>query len=152
MENLNGFIGSWMSHRKALMELLDVVDSEHLNYKPWEDAMSFSELVIHITSSMDMFAQTVKSGEFTPPKELKSFATLDDLKLIVQSETEETTTILQSLNSEQLSQLIEFYGMNLPGMTLLENAKDHEIHHKGQIFTYARMTGAQNLPFFISRS
>lgn len=152
MEKLSGFIESWMGHRKALIELLEVVDNENLNYKPWEDSMSFSELVIHITSSMDMFAQTVKNGVFATPKQSKSFATLKELKLIVQSETEETTAILQSLTSEQLNQLIEFYGMNLPGITLLENAKDHEIHHKGQLFTYARMTGAQNLPFFISRS
>ncbi|SIC68051.1 Uncharacterised protein [Mycobacteroides abscessus subsp. abscessus] len=41
--------------------------------------------------------------------------------------------------------------MTMPGIVLLENAKDHEIHHKGQLFTYARLAGIEKLPFFVSR-
>jgi len=42
--------------------------------------------------------------------------------------------------------------MKMPGMVLLESGKDHEIHHKGQLFTYARLLGIKSLPFFVNRS
>ncbi|MFC4323146.1 DinB family protein [Litchfieldia salsa] len=151
METLNGFIGSWMSHRKALIELLDTVGDDQIHYKPWDEAMSFSELVLHITGATGMFATTVKNGVFTPPAESAKVETINQLKEIVQSETEQTKSVLEGLSNEQLEQIIEFAGMNMPGSVLLESGKDHEVHHKGQLFTYARMMGITTLPFFISR-
>ncbi|KIL49445.1 DinB family protein [Jeotgalibacillus soli] len=150
MEKIDGFITSWLSHRKALLELLNTVDNEYLHYKPWDNAMSLSELVLHISGAMGMFVNTVKSGVFTPPPAPKSFETVEDLRTILQAETEQTITELESLTEEQLEQLVDFHGTKMPGIALLEGAKDHEIHHKGQLFTYARLTGAKELPFFVS--
>ncbi|WP_349679045.1 MULTISPECIES: DinB family protein [Aneurinibacillus] len=28
---------------------------------------------------------------------------------------------------------------------------DHEVHHKGQLFLYARLIGIEKLPFFITQ-
>ncbi|WP_102348171.1 DinB family protein [Bacillus sp. Marseille-P3661] len=151
MERMNGFMNSWMAHRNALIELVKTVGDEHLNYKPWEDAMSFSELVLHITSATEMFVQTVKRGVFTPPTEKKSVDSINELLSTIQSETEQTKAGLESLTNEQLEQIVEFAGMKMPGMVMLESGKDHEIHHKGQLFTYARLIGVKELPFFISR-
>lgn len=152
MTKKNELITSWMSHRKVLHELLDTVEDQHLTYKPWEDAMSLSELVLHITSVMDMFAQTVKIGVFTPPTGQKEVKTVADLKKMVEDGTNQTKAQLESLTDEQLSQLIEFAGMKMPGIALLESGKDHEIHHKGQLFTYVRLLGVQEMPFFVNRS
>jgi uncharacterized damage-inducible protein DinB len=152
MAKVNGFVAGWMSHRKALLELLDTIEDQHLHYKPWENAMSLSELVLHISGAMGMFAQTVKNGVFTPPSEPKPFETTNDLKAIVQAETDQTKSDLESLTDERLDQLVEFYGMKMPGIALLQSGKDHEIHHKGQLFTYARLVGIETLPFFVSRS
>ncbi|RFU67922.1 DinB family protein [Peribacillus saganii] len=152
MAKINGFIDSWVSHRKALLELVDTFGDEQLHFKPWENAMNLSELVLHITGATSMFVQTVKKGVFTPPPELISVETARDLKAVVQAETEKTVSDLKSLTDEQLEQLVEFYGMKMPGLALLESGKDHEIHHKGQLFTYARLIGIETLPFFVSRS
>ncbi|PLS15993.1 damage-inducible protein DinB [Bacillus sp. M6-12] len=152
MAKINGFIDSWLSHRKALLELADTFGDDQLQFKPWENAMSLSELVLHITGATSMFAQTVKNGVFTPPPEPKAFETASDLKAIIQNETEKTVSDLESLTDEQLELPVEFYGMTMPGLDLLENGKDHEIHHKGQLFTYARLLGIESLPFFVSRS
>ncbi|MGM0904410.1 MAG: DinB family protein [Bacillota bacterium] len=148
---MKNYISSWMSHRKALLELINTIDSDNLQYKPWDGAMTFSELVLHIATSTGMFANTVKQGEFVPPTTPKTPETIEELKQLVQSETDLTKGILESITEEQLNQLVEFSGMKMPGMAMLETAKDHEIHHKGQLFTYARLMGIENLPFFVSR-
>ncbi|WP_404331081.1 DinB family protein [Mesobacillus maritimus] len=148
---MKNYISGWMSHRKALLELINTIDSDNLQYKPWDGAMTFSELVLHISTSTGMFANTVKQGEFVPPTAPKTPETIEELKQLVQSETDLTKGILESITEEQLNQLVEFSGMKMPGMAMLETAKDHEIHHKGQLFTYARLMGIENLPFFVSR-
>ncbi|GAE25197.1 hypothetical protein JCM9140_1177 [Halalkalibacter wakoensis JCM 9140] len=151
MSKMNEFVLAWMSHRNVLIQLLEKMEDEQINYKPWEDAMSLSELVLHISGSMDMFAKTVQNGVFVPPTEVVTVQSIGELKEIVTSQTNETKTILEQLTPAQLDKHIEFAGMNLPGHALLNSAKDHEIHHKGQLFTYARLLGIDELPFFVSR-
>ncbi|KKK36151.1 damage-inducible protein DinB [Mesobacillus campisalis] len=152
MENTKGFTSGWMSHRKALIELLDTLNDGQLNYKPWENGMTLSELVLHTTGATAMFAQTVKNGEFTPPSGPNAVESVQKLKEVVQEQTELTQAVLESLTGEQLGKLIDFSGMKMTGSVMLETARDHEIHHKGQLFTYARMLGIEELPFFVSRA
>ncbi|WP_066048072.1 DinB family protein [Robertmurraya korlensis] len=151
MNRLSSFIGSWLSHRKALLELLKVVNDEQLSFKPWEKGMSFSELTLHISGSTSMFVNTVKTGVFTPPTNNKEVSSTQELIEWVEAQTENVKQELEALTEEQLNSIIAFAGMDLPGMVILELAKDHEIHHKGQLFTYARLLGIEEVPFFIYR-
>lgn len=151
MTNINGFIGDWLNHRKVLHQMLEDVTTEQLQMKPWEKGMSLSELVLHITGSMGMFAATVKNGVFTKAGPPMAFTTIDELKTNIAADTKQTEAILRTITPEQLNQPIEFFGSTMPGGVLLQNAKDHEIHHKGQLFVYLRLAGIENLPFFVSR-
>ncbi|PPA70931.1 DinB family protein [Jeotgalibacillus proteolyticus] len=151
MAKIDEYLKSWLSHREALIELIDVIEDENLHYKPWDGAMSFAELVTHIGGSTGMFVQTVKNGEFTPPDQNTMINSVTELKDYLQASTEETISALKEITPEQLEQKVDFYGSTLTGELLLENGKEHEIHHKGQLFTYARLTGAENVPFFIVR-
>ncbi len=151
MSKLSGFISGWLSHRKALLELLKVVDDEQLSYKPWENGMSLSELALHAAGSTSMFVNTVKTGVFTPPTEKKEVSTAKELLEFVKAQTDYAKQELEKLTDEQLKGTIAFAGMDLPGTAMLELAKEHEIHHKGQLFTYVRLLGIEEVPFFIYR-
>lgn len=151
MGKSQNFIAGWTTHRKALLELLETFDNDHLHYKPWDNAMSLSELVLHISGATTMFVQIVKNGAFTPPSNEESIKTIDELKQAVQKATDQTIADLEAITDEQLTQIAEFNGMKMPGIAMLEMAKEHEIHHKGQLFTYARLLGIESLPFFIIR-
>ncbi|GLX66501.1 DinB family protein [Paenibacillus glycanilyticus] len=152
MTNIETFIAAWKSHRKVLHDMLEGVTTEQLSYRPWEKGMSLKELVLHITGAMDMFANTVQNGAHTQgTKPASPPETVEDLKAVVAASTERTEATLRTLTPEQLAQSIDFFGNAVPGFALLENAKDHEIHHKGQLFTYLRLVGIEQLPFFVSR-
>lgn len=144
------FIAGWMSHRGALIALLDTVKDDQLDFTPWDGAMSFAKLTTHIVDSTGMFASIVK-GEAPAAGAPSSFATVEELKRYVQTLTEQTKSDLESLTEEQLNRVVEFAGMKMPGIALLQTGKDHEIHHKGQLFTYARIIGVKELPFFVER-
>jgi uncharacterized damage-inducible protein DinB len=78
------------------------------------------------------------------------YQTMSDVRKIVYDLTEMTKEELKSITVKQLEQVIEVINIKCPGRYWLSNAKDHEIHHKGQLFTYARMVGVQGLPFFLT--
>lgn len=151
MSNLSGFISGWLSHRKALLELLKLVNDEQLSFKPWENGMSLSELTLHMAGSTSMFVNTVKTGIFTPPTGKKEVFTAKELLEFVEAQTEYAKQELEKLTNEQIDSIIAFAGMDLPGKAILELAKDHEIHHKGQLYTYVRLLGIEEVPFFIYR-
>lgn len=152
MTSMDKFIKDWLSHRKVLHEMLEEVTTEQLSMKPWETGMSLSGLVLHITGAMGMFASTVKNGAYTPSGQPKPFETIEELKANIAADTEQTEAILRSITPEQLEQSIDFFGNAAPGSILLQNAKDHEIHHKGQLFVYLRLAGIEKLPFYVSRA
>lgn len=150
MSKAETFIQSWMSHRQALLELLERLSDEHLNFRPWEKGMSLSELVLHISASSEMFSTIVQTGSFKQPAS-HEVNSVSELKQVVQAETDDTKNKIAPLSDEHLEQTAEFNGMKMSGAAMLEMLKEHEIHHKGQLFTYARLIGIQELPFFISR-
>lgn len=151
MSNLSGFISGWLSHRKVLLELLKLVNDEQLSFKPWENGMSLSQLTLHMAGSTSMFVNTVKTGIFTPPTGKKEVFTAKELLEFVEAQTEYAKQELEKLTNEQLDSIIAFAGMDLSGKAILELAKDHEIHHKGQLYTYVRLLGIEEVPFFIYR-
>ncbi|QHT62233.1 damage-inducible protein DinB [Paenibacillus lycopersici] len=151
MTTIDGFISDWLSHRKVLHQMLEEVKTEQLDMKPWEKGMTLSGLVLHITGAMSMFANTLKNGEYTPSAPPQAFVTIEELRANVAADTEATEAVLRSIAPEKLEQTIEVFGRSMTGSELLQSAKDHEIHHKGQMFIYLRLAGIEKLPFFIYR-
>lgn len=141
----------WLRHRLVLHELLELINDEHTYFKPWDNAFSMGSLAVHIATSMDMFVQAVKNGTFTPPTASNQFESMDEVRKIVREYTQKTRTDFQTLTNSHLEQVFEFNQFVAPGQIWLNTAKDHEVHHKGQLFTYARMVGITDVPFFIKQ-
>lgn len=139
----------WHRHRKVLLPLLQDVENEHLDYKPWENAYTLGALAVHIAASSDMFLRSILNGSFSPPSISTQYETIEDIRSIVQASTESCTTLFAELSDSHLEQPLDFNGFVAPGQVWLNNMVDHEIHHKGQLFTYVRSIGIEKVPFFI---
>lgn len=142
----------WLRHRRVLEELLKTIPDEQIGYKPWDGAMALGELAQHIAASADMFVALAKTGdqEIKPP-EPADCKTMEEVRRIVTEYTEKTRATFASLTDEELEIHYDSPHPNFrgPRKNLLLIAIDHEIHHKGQLFVYARMIGTKDLPFFI---
>ena len=149
MLEMQSFIHRWNTHREVLHKLVDLNQEGLAEYKPWEGSMSYGELALHIAGSMEMFANTVIRGEFAPPQTKNEWTTMEDVRNLVHRYTESTSSLLASITEEQLQQEIALFGKTAPGFAILNMALDHEIHHKGQLFTFARVAGVSELPFFM---
>ncbi|MGM8365997.1 DinB family protein [Virgibacillus sp. W0181] len=149
MDAMDEVVEGWLKHRLVVHDLIKLVDDENMDFKPWDNAVTVSELAIHIATSMDMFVKLVKDGEFTPPKTEKDYQSMEDVHDIVTKYTAKTKRDLKSLSKSHITTEVEFNKDKAPGSFWLSNAIDHEIHHKGQLFTYVRIIGAKEVPFFM---
>lgn len=150
MESVPDLLKRWERHRNVLREVLEKIDDEYLHFSPWDGGMPLSALVIHITVTSDLFLAKVQNKPFTSsaPMDVQS---MDELRHYFNQATEKTLQSFQSLSAENLEMTIEINELKDTGANWLSTAIDHEIHHKGQVFTYARIVGVDSLPFFITK-
>lgn len=151
MSQITLFKEQWLRHRQALEKLLPLIPTEQLRFKPWEGAMPLSELVQHTTFSTEMFLTIAKTGQGTisrPP--VTNINSTDELIERVKHQTENTVRLYDSLTEKELQLTYEspFPLLNGPRIKLVMLANEHEMHHKGQLFLYARLIGIPGLPFF----
>lgn len=149
MKKVDAFIQEWLRHRRALEDLLGRIGDEHIDYKPWDGAFPLGALAVHIADAWDMFLGVVRDGAFQRPSERRRCETMDAVRSVVAENTKTTQAALGALDDSKLERTVEVNGFVAPGKVWLDNARDHEIHHKGQLFLYARLVGVEKLPFFI---
>ncbi|WP_026677501.1 DinB family protein [Fictibacillus gelatini] len=147
MDQVKQFMDNWLRHRNVLEKLIETIGDEHVSFKPWDGAMALGELVLHTVYWNDTFISLLKTGQFEAP-EISDCQTMKEVRQKVSELTEKTKDSFASLNDEVLE--AEFTFLNFPGTgrTFLTMMYDHEIHHKGQLFVYARLIGVKDLPFF----
>lgn len=152
MGKADTYAKKWLRHRTVLLDLLDRIPEDKVDFKPWEKAMSLSELALHIATGGDWFVTAVKTGKFGKPSEEKA-GSITELKSKVRELTDKTQKDIESLTDEQLDAIVSaqhVLGFDAPGKVFLDAMREHEIHHKGQLFVYARLVGVEDMPFFIN--
>lgn len=151
MSKVDHYIQGWLRHRLVLLDLLDKVSEENVSFKPTETSMPLSRLAVHIATSGDMFVQALKNGSFarsaTPQPE-----TMEETRAIVHAITDRNREEMSAFTDETFEKMVDgqaVFGFDAPGSVWLGSMLEHEIHHKGQLFVYVRMTGVTELPFFM---
>lgn len=149
MKEAKRMMDEWLQHRNILEELLELIDDEHIDFKPWEDAMSLGDLALHVAGWNDVFVSMVKTEEFASP-DIPECKTMKEVRRAVKDFTEKTKATYElftdaDLETENYSSHPKLKGLKKRYLTAMY---DHEVHHKGQLFLYARMTGVKEVPFF----
>ncbi|MGJ7922324.1 DinB family protein [Neobacillus sp. LXY-4] len=148
-------VDSWLRHRLVTNEIIEMISDDDLLFKPWDKALSLKDLVLHIGNAGDYFVRAVIEGSAVRPSgQQPEVQTALQLQQFLAEVTSNTRNNLESLTAKQLENpvdLTQLLGTKLPGRHVLQIMREHEIHHKGQLFTYARMIGLKNLPKFIKK-
>lgn len=151
MSGMDDVARGWLQHRMVLQELLELVDNEHIDFKPWDGAYTLSELAVHIITSMDMYVNAIKNGEFQKQEAITDYDTIDDLRKIIHAHTEKTKEEVKAIFDFQLKTNLQYGKIKAPGTYWLSNAIDHEIHYKGLFFSYIHLIGVKKVPFFMKQ-
>ena len=135
------YIQRFMMHRTALIDLLEKIPDDQGNFKSWEGGMSFITLTDHVSSaSLNLINMAVGQERV----KLEPSSSLSAATVRLKETTLQIQQILSPLTSEQLAQKTSaFRGMEMSVYALLDFTREHEIHHKGQLWTMARMIGVE---------
>ncbi|MBD1382685.1 DinB family protein [Metabacillus arenae] len=149
MSQAEQMMNEWLKHRNVLEELLESIKDEHIDFKPWDGAMALGELALHIAGWNDVFVSMVKTEKFASP-DIPKCETMADVCKAVKDFTEKTKARYELLTDAELEAENNSSHPKLQGpkKNYLTAMYDHEIHHKGQLFMYARMAGVKEVPFF----
>jgi uncharacterized damage-inducible protein DinB len=133
-------------HRAPLLELLAQIPADKSSFAAWDGGKNFLELTNHITATNVRLIAMMAGEKPVSPAPASDF---DAARAALEVAGTNFTDVVSQLSSEQLETVVEaFGGMKLPIYKLLDFAREHEAHHKGQLWTMARMVGVQP-PMFV---
>jgi uncharacterized damage-inducible protein DinB len=136
-------VKQWDRIHNQTVKVMKAAPSEKLDWKPAETIRSLGSLLRHIVSAEHFLITTALTGQGQPPTEdLKGY----DVAGLVDAFNRQHQRLVEqvaSLSPEQSKETIQFFGRELPRMTLLWGITEHEIHHRGQLFVYLRLLGVE---------
>lgn len=129
------------------LRLVRIFTDRDLSIRPAEGSMSTAELIEHIAASQNftrgLFAEPTPTTElFRRCYDVSSAASAAQA---VAGSIKEVRKALEECPEEWLEQRIAPFGPDweLSRVELAHLMVDHEIHHRGQLYVYARIAGHQ---------
>ncbi len=147
--HLDSYIKSWNRIHEQSKKIMAVAPDGKYDWKPCDSAMSLGELMNHLWLAEAGLIQAVLSGAYPSESPAKITSTGDLLAAFDKSHKEAVAKV-SSLTPEQLSEEIAPFGPDakMSRMALLHLTHEHEIHHRGQLYTYLRIAGCEVPPLF----
>lgn len=138
----------WLRHRSVTQDLAGRLPDNLAGFAPWPGAMTTGALIVHIAQSHRGLTAVARGLDRPAAPEIDS-SDLRAVRAFLDRATAEDTTAISAMTAADLD------AMRGPepqraGRTVLQAAHDHEIHHKGQLFVYARLNGIE-VPFYTRR-
>ncbi len=140
------YVQALQLHRAPLLELLGQIPEDKATFVAWEGGRNFIQTTDHLKlTNLRMLA--MMAGE--TPGSAEPSSDLASARAALETASASLTDKISQLSSEQLETVVDaFGGMKMPVYKLLDFAREHDAHHKGQLWTMARMVGVQP-PMFV---
>ena len=132
--------GDWMTTYKVI----SAIPEAKKDYKPDANARSAFELAVHAAGADVWFLDGVINGKFGDPKDSEpSIGSVAELAAWYKQRFPQRLERVLALDGAHLAQIVDFFGMKLPGVNVLLFTLVHMVHHRGQLATYLRPMGGK---------
>lgn len=139
-----GIAGWWDQEHATTARVIAAMPEGQENFHPHERSMGASELAWHIATTEAMVVQFMMTGSMDPsaqpPPAPDTFQGITDWKNKVHKQSVEQ---FRTLSDNQLMEFVDFFGHVMPRMGLVNFLLGHEIHHRGQLSVYIRLSGGK---------
>ena len=129
----------FLAHRSVTLELATRIPDDRGDFRPWSEAMTVAALLRHMAQSHHTFSRVAAGEQPTPPP--TDPATLEEARKRLAEYTTQDAEILAGLTREALQRTVTFHDRSFQVREAVSLGLEHEVHHKGQLFVYARMLG-----------
>lgn len=133
------FVSNWNRIHKDTSRVLRAAPDEKLGWRPKEGMFTLRELIGHISQAEVVLVRSALAGSAQKISFDFSSLSTEEIAGRFDAQHEELLGEVAKLTAEQLKEQVEFHGHTLPRGSLLWFATEHEIHHRGQLFTYYRL-------------
>ena len=136
------FMSNWNRIHKETSRVLRSAPDDKLDWRPKEDMFTMRELIGHIPQAEVVLVRSALAGSTQKvPFDLSRSA--EEIANAFDSQHEDLAGEVSTLTAEQWKEEVEFHGKKLRRGVLLSFVLEHEIHHRGQLFTYYRLAGIE---------
>lgn len=153
---LSGQRGYFSMVHGVTLRLIGSFSDEDLDYRPRPEMRSVRDLILHIYGAEKAMAEGVVAGKLTEAEEYKGLPEKDEakpylaaIKTIADAQDyakrchQAADEALEKVTDEQLASQIESPFGTFLGWQYFNFCYDEHWHHRGQLYTYARMLGKE---------
>src|ERR1700742_62065 len=142
------FVKNWSRIHKQTARALAAATDDKLDWRPAEGMFTLRELVRHIPESESEIIRTALAGNMQKGDLDLSSASVAEIVRAYEESHERLAAEVAKLTSEQWHEEIEAYGHKMRRGVLLASLTEHEIHHRGQVYTYYHLAGITPPPLY----
>jgi len=138
------FVSNWNRIHKQTARALQAAADDKLDWRPKEDMFTLRELVRHIPEAENHIVRSALAGAMQERELDLSNSSVAEIVETFQANHARLAEEVSKLTLDQLNEEIEAFGRKMRRIVLLWGMTEHEIHHRGQLFTYYRLAGIQS--------
>ncbi|HJQ24923.1 MAG TPA: DinB family protein [Blastocatellia bacterium] len=142
------FVKNWNRIHKQTARALAAAPADQLDWRPREGMFTLGELVRHIAEAESGIVRTALAGSMQKGDLDLASASVEEVVRAFKESHERLTEEVGKLTLDQLNEEIEAFGHKMHRIVLLWAMTEHEIHHRGQYYTYLRLVGVEPPPLY----
>jgi uncharacterized damage-inducible protein DinB len=135
------FVSNWNRIHKQTSRALKAATDDKLDWQPQEGMFTLRELIRHIPEAENAIARTALAGLMQNSQVDLSKSSVAEIVETFDREHEQLASEISKLTLDQLNEEIEAFGRKMRRVVLLWALTEHEIHHRGQLYTYYHLAG-----------
>jgi uncharacterized damage-inducible protein DinB len=139
----DSFVRDWNRVHKQTARVLSAAPDDKLDWRPGEKMFTMRELITHIPEAEIAIVRSALAGAMQKVELDLSGATVADIVNTFELQHAELVEEVSKLTLDQLNEKIQAFGREMRRIVLLRGLIEHEIHHRGQLFTYLRLAGVE---------
>lgn len=141
------FFENWDRIHKQSVKVMKVAPAEKFDWRPTETAMTLGELVRHLPEA-ERFLVELTTGKKLSKQDLSGLKTADEMIEVFDRIHEECKQAVAAMTEADLDDKVTLGPNTMPKRVLLHGMCEHEIHHRGQLYTFVRIAGVVPPPLF----
>jgi uncharacterized damage-inducible protein DinB len=125
------------------LRVLGGAPDAQLDWQPKEGMFSLRQLIGHIPEAELLLARSALAGSTQKVSFDVEGRSVEEIVSAFDRQHNELVEQVSKLTLDELNEEVEFYGRRMRRKVLLSGMTEHEIHHRGQLYTYYRLAGIE---------
>lgn len=149
------------------LRLIESIPGDQYHAHPFKGMRSAAELVAHVSGGIirdipqGVARGEIKSNDAGEANTARSLASSADAVAFARRCWKEADSAITSIDDAHLNGMVKAWGSSMPGSVCMHILSDELLHHRGQLYVYARALGgsppfvwgfADNAPEFTPRA